>query len=72
MIVQCGVTILIACPVFLFFKADQALAEHPDPKVPLFGALICGFVGSWVVMFVYVWVRFGWKAARSMKMYGND
>lgn len=45
-----------------------ALADDPNPKVPLFGGLIVGFAGSWATMFVIVWVRYGWKAARSMSM----
>ena len=45
-----------------------ALADDPNPKVPLFGGLIVGFCGSWATMFVIVWVRYGWRAARSMSM----
>lgn len=39
-----------------------------NPKVPLVGGLIAGFGGNWLVMFCVSWWRFGWHAARSMRM----
>lgn len=62
MAIQCAISCVIGCFVFV------ALSPDPNPKVPLFGALICGFGGGWLVMFCYVWARYGWKAARSMSM----
>lgn len=67
MIVQCGLSIFYGSIVFLAMRED-----FPDSsKPPLIGALIAGFAGSWLTMFCYVWVRYGWKAARTMKMDGN-
>lgn len=68
MVVQCGLAVVYGSLVFLAMKPD-----FPDSsKPPLIGALIAGFAGSWLTMFCYVWIRYGWKAARSMKLYGND
>lgn len=50
------------------FVAFVALQGDPNPKVPMFGALIVGFFGMRATMFVYVWARWGWSAARSMRM----
>jgi hypothetical protein len=51
------------CAAFL------ALSPYPEnPKVPLLGGLIAGFGGSWAVSFLWAWMRYGWKAARSMRM----
>ena len=63
MIAQCSIAIVIGSFVFL-----ELSAIHANPKTPFFGGLICGFVGSWAVMFLYIWARYGWKAARSMSM----
>lgn len=68
MIVQCSLAIFYGSVVFL-----AMLPDFPDSsKPPLVGGLIAGFAGSWLTMFLYAWLRYGWKAARSMKMYGND
>lgn len=61
MVAQCGLATVIGCIVFV------ALTPDPNPNVPLFGALICGIGGSWLLTFGYVWLRYGWKAARSMR-----
>ena len=46
-----------------------ALSPYPEnPKVPLFGGLIAGFGGSYAVTFAVIWARYGWRAARSMRM----
>ena len=44
------------------------LWPDPNPKVPLFGGLIVGFAVGWAVMFLWTWMRWGWRAARSMSM----
>ncbi len=49
--------------------AFLALYPYPEnPKVPLFGGLIAGFLGLRAVMFAYVLARYGWGAARTMRM----
>lgn len=45
-----------------------ALADDPNPRVPLYGGLMAGFAGAWLTMFLLAWLRFGWQAARSMRM----
>lgn len=68
MLIQCGLAIVYGSIVFLAMQPD-----FPDsPKPPLVGGLVAGFFGSWLTMFCYIWLRHGWKAARSMKMDGND
>lgn len=57
---------VFGCTAFIAARAD----EGPDSKAPLVVGLIVGFGGSWLVTFLIVWARFGWKAARSMKMGG--
>lgn len=49
--------------------AFVALSPYPEnPKVPLLGGLIVGFGGSWAVTFAVACLRYGWKAARTMRM----
>jgi hypothetical protein len=63
MVVQCAVSCVIGCAAFLL------IGPMPEsPKAPLIGALIAGFGGGWLVMFLYVWARHGWRAARSMSL----
>lgn len=63
MLAQCALSILYALPIWL------ALYPLPEnPKVPIVGALIGGFALAWGTIFVYVWARFGWTAARSMSL----
>jgi len=49
-----------------------ALIGDANPLVPLAGGLICGFAGQWLVMFLYVALRYGWRAARSLRMDPSD
>lgn len=49
--------------------AFVALLPSPEnPKVPLVGGLLAGFGGSYAATFCWLWWRYGWKAARSMRM----
>lgn len=45
----------------------EALKEENE-KTALVVALVAGFGASWLVSFLIVWARFGWKAARGMRM----
>lgn len=45
--------------------------ETPNPYERLLFALLVGFGGLWLLMFVWVWVRYGRKAARSLTMDGG-
>jgi hypothetical protein len=51
---------------FLFWQ----FCTVPDdpPKVIAWGTLICGVGGSYLSTFAYIWVRYGWRAARSMSI----
>ena len=62
-IIQCGLAVAYG---FLVWSWLHPFPE--SPKTPVIGALLLGFGGSWATMFLYVWLRFGWQAARSMKM----
>lgn len=59
-----AIQFLIACA--LGSATFAALADDPNPKVPYIGGFIVGVAGQWVAVFLWVWVRYGWKAARSM------
>lgn len=61
-VIQCGISIAVGCFVY------WVLSDDPNPKVPLFGGLICGFGATWLAMKLYVLARFGWKAMRSMSL----
>lgn len=39
---QCAISVVVGCAVYL------ALADDPNPKVPLLGALLFGFGVAWV------------------------
>lgn len=39
-----------------------------NPYEQLIFALACGFGGTWLLMFVWVWIRHGWATARSLTM----
>jgi len=55
---------VFGCAAFVALLPE---AEH-NPKVPLLGGLIAGFGGSWIATFCVAWWRYGWHAARSMRM----
>ena len=61
-VIQCALACIYGCTIYVL------LMDDPNPKVPLFAALIAGFGGCWLTMFLYFWARFGWQAARSMNM----
>lgn len=61
-IIQCLVSIVAGCAAFLW-AADDA-----NPKVPFFAALIAGFGAAWLFTFLLIWIRHGWRAARSMTL----
>ena len=62
---QCGITAALACVGYLWSVGEL-------PKTRLVIAMAMGFGGNYLLMKLYVWGRFGWKAMRSMRMYGND
>lgn len=59
---QCAVACVVGSIVYL-----EALKEENE-KTALVVALVAGFGASWLVSFLIVWARFGWKAARGMRM----
>jgi membrane associated rhomboid family serine protease len=49
--------------------AFVALWPHPEnPKVPLLGGLLAGFGGSYAATWLWILVRYGRGAARSMRI----
>jgi len=64
MIAQCGLSFLAGSAVWL------AYPETPNPYERLLATLLAGFIAVWVVMFLWVWARYGWKAARGISMDG--
>jgi len=61
--IQFAISVTIGC--FCFWLADIPGAS---PKDTLLAGLIGGFGGLWLVMFLYIWVRYGWRAAKSLSM----
>lgn len=61
-IAQCALSCAVGCYVY------WQLLDEPNPKVALFGALICGFAATWFIMKLYVLIRYGWSAMRSMSI----
>ena len=45
------------------------LSYLPDSKGPLIAALFCGFMGNWLIMVAYNWIRHGWGAAKSVSWF---
>lgn len=52
----------IGCAVYLPFSPSE------NSKGAVICSLACGYFGMRLVVFLYVWVRYGWRAARSMSM----
>lgn len=63
---QCSTTAALACVGWAAFPTE------PNPKARLIIALVVGFGGHWLLMFSLVWLRYGWRSARSMRLEGND
>ncbi len=61
-IAQCALACAYGCAMWLHYPPTE------NHKERLLAALIAGFGGVWVTMFVYVLARFGWRSARSMRM----
>ncbi|AIB11777.1 hypothetical protein ABAZ39_07140 [Azospirillum argentinense] len=61
-IVQCGIAIVIGCAVYWQMTVDEVENE----KARLFGSLLFGVGGSYLLMKLYVLIRYGRKAAKSM------
>jgi len=60
-IAQCAVSFGLGAPAYLWVPPD-------NPFERLLAALIAGFGGLWLLTFLWVWLRHGWKAARSLTM----
>lgn len=67
-LVQFLISTAIGCAVFAAMYPDL---RDVNPKASVIAGLIAGFGGGYLVMFAYVWFRYGWKAAKSLKLDGN-
>ncbi|OJW29865.1 MAG: hypothetical protein BGO51_06200 [Rhodospirillales bacterium 69-11] len=56
---------LISCAVGVWVFAHTA---DLTPKAQLFGSAFCGFAATYFLTKLYVWLRFGRAAARSMSL----
>lgn len=63
MAAQCALSCVLGSAAWL-------AVDSPNHYEKLLTALIAGFGGTWLVMFVWVWLRYGWKAARGLSMDG--
>lgn len=61
-IVQCAISCVLGSAAWLAYPPTD------NPKERMLAALIAGFGGMWLLTYLWVWVRFGWKAARGMTM----
>ncbi len=59
--IQFVIAAAIGCVVYAAMEGETARART-------IAALVCGFFGMRAILFLYVWIRYGWKAARSMSM----
>ncbi len=60
---QFTISVIVGCYVFAH---EQRVA--PLSRGNLLAGLVCGFLATRAVMFLITWARFGWTAARSMRM----
>lgn len=58
----------VAAGAFVWFSPDWP--PEGSRMAPVIATLITGLLANYIFMFVVTWARFGWKAARSMKMFG--
>jgi hypothetical protein len=68
-IAQCAIATAIGCWIFVSLSGSQ---PPPSEKELLYGALIGGVFGAYAVTWLYVPIRYGWRAARSLCLYGNE
>lgn len=64
MVAQWALTTTLGCGAFLIYPPTTNSYER------LLFVLLVGFGGNYLIMFAYVWARYGWKAARGMSMGG--
>lgn len=60
---QFTISVVVGCYVYWH---EQRTA--PTSRGNLLAGLVCGFLATRAVMFLITWARFGWTAARSMRM----
>lgn len=65
MVFQFAVSVVVGCFVYSW---DQRTA--PTSSGSTLAGLIAGFLVARGMMFLIIWARFGWTAARSMSMSG--
>lgn len=58
---QCAISVIVGCVVYML------LSDDPNPKVPLFGALIAGFGATWIAL----WLSQKFLALRAKKCSGK-
>jgi hypothetical protein len=57
----------VAAGAFVWF--DPYWIERDLPMPRLWGTIIVGVAAAWLFTFVVTWIRFGWKAARTMRFF---
>jgi hypothetical protein len=61
-VIQFCVTCALGCAAWLIYP------HTTNPYERLIFALAAGIGGMWLLMFLWVWLRYGWKAARRLSM----
>lgn len=62
-IAQCAIATAIGCWVYAEMVGDGV----DNPKARIAAALIAGVAGSYYITKLYVWLRYGRKAAKSIR-----
>lgn len=65
MIVQWALSSAFACAAWL-------AVDSPNPSEKLLAALLAGWFGMRLVVFCWAWARYGWTAARTLRMDQSD
>ena len=63
---QLATSIGAGCLFIWWYNRDPGYS----PRGALLGGFLVGLAVNYCMMFAITWVRFGWKAARSMRMLG--
>lgn len=64
MIGQWALTSALGCGAWLIYP------ETTNGYERLIFTLAVAFSGTWILMFLYAWARYGWRAARGLSMGG--
>jgi len=65
-LLQFAISVVVGTLVYI----DAQLTPSDNPKADLAVGFLAGVAAAWLFTFCWVWARFGWKAARTMRWFG--